>query len=82
MLIKDHYSIMAITIGIALVILTAISYLAIWHPRLSRKHWVTEDSRWRDVFGSVPWVLIITYVGSALIAVIVTIYYSFNVPNW
>lgn len=82
MIYKNIESILALTIGIALVLLVAISYLDIWHPRVDKKYWVTQILSWWDVFTSVPWVLIITYGGISVMAVIVLIYYAYYPPNW
>jgi hypothetical protein len=82
MVIYNRYTILAIIAGIALVLLTVISYLAIWQPRVDMKYWITQTSRWRDAFASVPWVLVIIYVGSAIMAIITIIYYVNNPPNW
>jgi hypothetical protein len=82
MIINNQYTILTIAVGISLVLMTVISYLVVWHPRVSKKHWVNEESKWRDVFGSIPWILVITYVGIAFMTVFVTIYYSFNRANW
>ncbi len=82
MLISNQYSILAITTGIVLVLLTVISYLAFWLPRLDKRHWVTQSSPWKDVFSSVPWVLIVIYTATTFMAVIVLVYYSIYPPNW
>jgi hypothetical protein len=82
MVIYNRYTILAITAGITLVLLTILSYLAIWQPRVDKKYWITQASRWRDAFASVPWVLVIIYVGTTIMAIITVIYYVFNPPNW
>lgn len=81
-ILQNQWVILGITSGIALVFLIAISYMAIWHPRVNRKYWVTQDSAWRGAFGSIPWILLFTYAGIAVMAMLVLLHYSRHPANW
>jgi hypothetical protein len=80
--VRQLWAILGIVIGIILVLFTAAFYLSVWLPRVDRKHWVTQKSRWRAVFGSVPWPLYFIYGFIALLTIVTVIYYAHTPPNW
>jgi len=73
---------LAIAAGLALILLLVISYFAVWQPRVNRENWVTQQSSWREVFSSIPWIIILIIAGLAITMVHMVTHYAAHPPNW
>jgi uncharacterized membrane protein YadS len=77
-IINNETAVLAIIIGIALLVFVVLFYIDMWQQRKPAHENESENRWWKPI----PWTLKITYIGSAVFAVIYTIYRIINPPNW
>ncbi len=71
--------------GLLLVLSFFLSYLPMKRPRLPERYQPEEDPglvTWREAWSYMPWILILTYVGTFLYSIIDITWKSMHPPNY
>ncbi len=83
---RHHWIFFGLGLGSLLVLLTALSYLAIWRERGGEKKAQVEivdlKSFLRWFLITFPWVLILTFVATWAVAIIYPFLKMAEPPNW
>jgi hypothetical protein len=82
---RDRWLILGYGIGLALVLIFFLAYLAGQRPRRPELYQSAEAPRpftWRETWSYIPWILILTYVGTFVYSVIDIFLKSRNPPNY
>ncbi len=79
-LLQNQYIMLAFFGGIALVLLSALGYLAMWRARETEGAGPALGDRGRR--GHMPWVLLVTYVAILVYAVVYVLMRAQTPPNW
>ncbi len=78
-LLQNQYIMLAFFGGIALVLLSALGYLAMWRTRETEGAGPALGGSRR---GYMPWVLLVTYAASLIYAVVYVLMRAQTPPNW
>jgi hypothetical protein len=83
--IRDRWVIFGYGIGLLLLLIFFLSYLAGKRPRQPELYQSGESPRpisWSESWGYLPWILILTYVGTFVYSVIDIVWKSRYPPNY
>jgi predicted membrane metal-binding protein len=81
----NRHAILTIGTGLILVLTLFLSYLPSKRPRYPELFQLDEAPRpstWREAWGYVPWILILTYIGTFIYSVIDMTWKSSHPPNY
>ncbi len=83
---RQHWIFFALSLGVILLLVTILAYLAMWHERGDERETqipVTDVRSFVIWFQrAFPWVLILTLAGTWLLAIVYPLMKSANPPNW
>jgi hypothetical protein len=82
--LQAQWVIVALGIGIALALGLCAGLMAMRRPRdeaRAREIGERGGSSWAQVFGAIPWVLWLTFIGMAVYGVVALAFYMMNPPN-
>lgn len=82
--LQTQWVTIAMGIGICLALALAAGLSAVRRPRNEARLKEIGDyggSSWAQVFGAIPWVLWLTFIGMAVYGVTALIFYMMNPPN-
>lgn len=81
---QSQWLLMAMAAGLALTVLTVLVYFALWRKRgevtTEAEETRGNTARWIVMF--LPWVLILSFVGVTIYAIVYTLRMIMNPPNW
>ena len=81
----NRHVILTVGTGLILVLWFFLAYLPMKrprHPETFQSDEAPRPSTWREAWGYVPWILILTYIGVFAYSVIDMIYKSSHPPNY
>ncbi len=81
----NRHVILTVGTGLILVLAFFLSYLPMKWPRRPETYQLDEAPRpstWREAWAAVPWILILTYIGTFVYSVIDMIWSSRHPPNY
>jgi hypothetical protein len=84
---QEHWVILALGGGLVMVLLIALSYIAMWKTRKVEEEEVQVGIKdlksfylwFQAVF---PWVLILTILGLSILAIVYPVLRAYDPPNW
>ncbi len=83
---RQHWIFFALSLGVILVLVIVLSYLAMWRERGAEREaelpitGIGSFALWFQ--RAFPWVLILTIVGTILLALVYPVMKTANPPNW
>jgi hypothetical protein len=80
--LQNQYLIASMGIGLALILIISLTFLMMKKSRGTILHSEENPSPPKESLESIPWVLFLTIGGALLFGLLVTIYRTFNPPNW
>jgi len=83
--IRNRWLIVAYGIGLILVLLLFVAYLPSLRPRRPELYQSAESPRpstWREAWDYIPWILVLTYVGTMVYSVVDILLKYRHPPNY
>jgi hypothetical protein len=80
-IVQNQWLLLALTGGIAALILFVLSYLGTCRPRQKAldEH---QTQSWKEVWRFMPWFLIVSYAATVAFMLVYSFYFVKHPPNW